>query len=57
LLCAFPALFARLHALALAVTPEDIAHMPSYVIRCPQSLPVAFRLSIARDGLINAVGV
>jgi cytochrome P450 len=49
LLCAFPALFARLHELALAVALEDIAYLPSYVIRCPQRLPVTFRPSIARE--------
>ncbi|MCT8272336.1 cytochrome P450 [Xanthomonas translucens pv. undulosa] len=48
LLYAFPALFARLHELALAVALEDIAYQPSYVIRCPQRLPVTFRPSIAR---------
>jgi cytochrome P450 len=49
LLCAFPALFARLPCLALAVAPEDIPYLPSYVIRCPQRLPVTFRPSIARE--------
>ncbi|MGD6690779.1 cytochrome P450, partial [Xanthomonas citri pv. citri] len=31
--CAFPALFDRLEDLALAVAEEEIAYMPSYVIR------------------------
>lgn len=43
--CAFPALFSALDDLALAVPEEDIAYMPSYVIRCPQHLPVTFRPS------------
>ncbi|WP_246432362.1 cytochrome P450 family protein [Xanthomonas theicola] len=47
LLYAFPALFARLDDLALAIAPEDVVYMPSYVIHCPQRLPVAFRPPIA----------
>ncbi|WP_208912230.1 cytochrome P450 family protein [Paracidovorax avenae] len=41
--CALPALFERLEDLALAIAEEDIAYLPSYVIRCPQRLPVTFR--------------
>ncbi|AKN95433.1 cytochrome P450 [Xanthomonas oryzae pv. oryzicola] len=43
--CAFPALFTRLEDLALAIAAEDVAYMPSYVIRCPQRLPITFRPS------------
>ncbi|BAR55455.1 cytochrome P450 [Bradyrhizobium diazoefficiens] len=45
--CAFPALFVRLEHLALTIAAEDVVYMPSYVIRCPQRLPVTFRSSIA----------
>ncbi|MGC0392457.1 MULTISPECIES: cytochrome P450 [Bradyrhizobium] len=45
--CAFPALFVRLEHLALTIAAEDVVYMPSYVIRCPQRLPVTFRPSIA----------
>ncbi|MCC5074006.1 cytochrome P450 family protein [Xanthomonas campestris] len=45
--CAFPALFERLDDLALAIATEEVTYMPSYVIRCPQRLPVTFRPSIA----------
>ncbi|MCO5966143.1 cytochrome P450 family protein [Sinorhizobium meliloti] len=44
---AFPALFGRLEDLALTIAAEDVVYMPSYVIRCPQRLPVTFRSSIA----------
>lgn len=44
--CAFPALFDRLDGLALAIAPEEVSYIPSYVIRCPQRLPVTFRPSI-----------
>ncbi|TIX96603.1 MAG: hypothetical protein E5V24_00180, partial [Mesorhizobium sp.] len=43
----FPALFVRLEDLALTIAAEDVVNMPSYVIRCPQRLPVTFRHSIA----------
>ncbi|MGX5805264.1 cytochrome P450 family protein [Bradyrhizobium sp. Arg314] len=43
--CAFPALFGRLEDLALTIAAEDVLYMPSYVIRCPQRLPVTFRPS------------
>ncbi|WEX79541.1 cytochrome P450 (plasmid) [Sinorhizobium numidicum] len=33
--------------LALTIAAEDVVYMPSYVIRCPQRLPVTFRPSIA----------
>ncbi|WP_284568876.1 hypothetical protein [Xanthomonas graminis] len=33
----------------VADAPEDIASLPSYVIRCAQRLPVTFRPSIARE--------
>ncbi|EHK54735.1 cytochrome P450-family protein [Mesorhizobium alhagi CCNWXJ12-2] len=45
--CAFPALFVRLEDLALTIAAEDVVYMPSYVIRCPQRLPVTFRPSVA----------
>ena len=45
--CAFPAPFVRLEDLALTIAAEDVVYMPSYVIRCPQRLPVTFRPSIA----------
>ncbi|AJD43974.1 hypothetical protein RGR602_PB00445 (plasmid) [Rhizobium gallicum bv. gallicum R602sp] len=44
---AFPAPFVRLEDLALTIAAEDVVYMPSYVIRCPQRLPVTFRPSIA----------
>ncbi|RWM85582.1 MAG: cytochrome P450, partial [Mesorhizobium sp.] len=44
---AFPALFGRLEDLALTIAAEEVIYMPSYVIRCPQRLPVTFRPSIA----------
>jgi 2-hydroxy-5-methyl-1-naphthoate 7-hydroxylase len=41
--CAFPALFRRLEDLALSIGAEDVVYMPSYLILCPQRLPVTFR--------------
>jgi 2-hydroxy-5-methyl-1-naphthoate 7-hydroxylase len=46
--CALPALFSPRHELALSVAPEDVAYMPSYVIRCPLRLPVSLRACSAR---------
>ncbi|MGY3695768.1 cytochrome P450 [Bradyrhizobium sp. USDA 3240] len=45
--CAFPGLFVRLGDLPLTVAAEEVVDVPSYVIRCPQRLPVTFRPSIA----------
>ncbi|BBC03925.1 cytochrome P450 [Bradyrhizobium elkanii] len=47
--CAFPALFVRLEDLALIIAAEDGGYMPSYVIRCPQRLPVTFALPSLRE--------
>lgn len=43
LMSALPALFTHFTDLALATADEDISYMPSYVIRCPLTLPVSFR--------------
>ncbi|WP_018098879.1 hypothetical protein [Sinorhizobium meliloti] len=45
--CAFPPLFVRLEDLAPTIAAQDVVYMPSYVIRCPQRLPVTSRPSIA----------
>ncbi|KTS76458.1 cytochrome P450 [Pseudomonas oryzihabitans] len=45
LLCAFPALFDPTRRLALSVAPQDLSYLPSYVIRCPQSLPITLHAS------------
>ncbi|MFB9085151.1 cytochrome P450 [Erwinia tracheiphila] len=42
LMIALPALFTHFTDFTLATADEDIGYMPSYVIRCPSTLPASF---------------